>query len=230
MITVISLYDPVAGICKVLRFVDLNYDCEVVYTDNYLDTVAELVKYLDDADSLCGFNSTSFDIPFIQIQFKIDNDRVQKWVCKNYDILEICRRGFARTFNLNSCLALNGFNTGKIGSGMEAVHQAQRGDFKELELYCAEDARLTYELSNLPIIYCCENYKWRKAHGERTHDPKRVLMIHTDKLPALSFSYGPLPGYAMDIEIEEGLLKRKSLEMEVKSASVAKVKCEKIVE
>jgi hypothetical protein len=195
LITVISLYDPVAGISKVLRFVELNEACDVVYADNFHETVAELVKYLDHAESLISFNGTGFDIPFIQIQFKISNEKAQQWVMKNYDILEICRKGFGRTFNLNSCLALNRVGDGKTGSGLEAVHQAQRGDWDALCSYCLDDSRLTYELSMLPIICCCENYQWRKKHGDRTHDPARVLKIHTTNFPDLSFSYGPMPGF-----------------------------------
>jgi hypothetical protein len=195
LITVISLYDPVAGISKVLRFVELNEECDVVYADNFHETVAELVNYLDNAESLISFNGTGFDIPFIQIQFKIPNEQAQQWVMKNYDILEICRKGFSRTFNLNSCLALNSVGDGKTGSGLEAVHQAQRGDWDALCSYCLDDSRLTYELSMLPVIYCCENYNWRKSHGDRTHDPDRVLKIHTTNFPELTFSYGPIPAF-----------------------------------
>jgi hypothetical protein len=209
LITVISLYDPVAGISRVLRFVDLNEDADVVYHDGFLDTVAELVSYLDNAESLCSFNGISFDIPFIQIQFKIPNEKVQAWVLKTRDILETCRRGFGRTFNLNSCLALNGVGDGKTGSGLEAVLQAQRGDWKELESYCADDSRLTYELTMLPVIYCCENYKWRKSHNDRTHDPSNVLMIHTEKAPRMSFSYGPITNYT---NVEDMAGKRKDAE------------------
>jgi DNA polymerase elongation subunit (family B) len=195
-ITVISLYDPEAGISRVLRFVDLNEDCDVVYCDNYMETVAELVEYLDNAEILIGFNLVNFDIPFVQIQFNIPNEKVQQWVLKTRDVLEICRRGCARTFNLNSALALNKVGDGgKTGSGMEAVHQAQRGDWADLEAYCLSDAVLTYELTMLPVIMCCESYNWRKRNNERTHDPSRVLKIHTDKAPMLSFSYGPVPGY-----------------------------------
>ena len=195
LITVVSLYDPVAGIAKVLRFVDLNEEGDVVYNDDFNATVSELINYMDNADHLVSFNGVGFDLPFIQLQFKIPNEKIQAWAIKNYDILEICRKGFSRTFNLNSCLALNGVGDGKTGSGLEAVHQAQRGDWDALASYCLDDSRLTYELSMRPVIYCCESYQWRKAHGERTHDPARVLMIHTDKFPALSFSYGPMPGH-----------------------------------
>jgi hypothetical protein len=201
LITVISLYDPVAGIAKVLRFVDLNEDCEVVYVDHFDEVVAELVKHMDDAESLISFNGVAFDLPFIQLQFKIPNQKVQEWALKNFDILEICRKGFNRTFNLNSCLALNGVGDGKTGSGLEAVHQAQRGDWDALCSYCLDDSRLTYDLSMKPIIYCCENFKWRKSHGERTHDPTNVLMI-INTWPNFTFEYGPLPGYNADTKID----------------------------
>jgi DNA polymerase elongation subunit (family B) len=193
LITVISLYNPVAEISRVLRFVDLNEDCDVVYCDNYLETVAELVRFLDEAEHLCAFNGISFDIPFIQTQFKIPNATVHSWVLKTFDLLEICRRGYQRTFNLNSILALNAVGGGKTGSGLEAVNQAKRGQWEELELYCLDDSRLTYELSTLETIYCPEGYAWRKNHKDRTHDPARVLTIHTELFPTISFSYGPLP-------------------------------------
>ena len=204
LITVIALYDPVAKISRVLRFVDLNEDGDVVYCDNYLDTVAELVEELDKAEYLCAFNGISFDIPFIQIQFNIPNEKVQAWVIKCRDILETCRRGFQRTFNLNMALALNGVGSGKTGSGLEAVNQAKCGDFDALCSYCADDARLTYELSSLPVIYCPEGYKWRKSHAERTHDPDHVFMIHTTDFPKISFSYGKMPRNA-ETSLDTGL-------------------------
>jgi RNase_H superfamily len=210
LITVISLYDPEANIERVLRFVDLNYDGNVVYCDDYKTTVATFIEYLDNAESLCGFNTMSFDLPFVQIQFNIPNETVQRWVLKTYDILEICRRGFGRTINLNSCLALNGVGDGgKTGTGLEAVRQALSGEWEKLEQYCADDARLTYELSTLPVIYCPENYQWRKSHNDRTHDASRVLMIHTDKFPALSFKFGPMAGYNAG-KVEDDVLGKRA--------------------
>ena len=211
LITVIALYDPVANISRVLRFVDLNELAEVVYHDDFSKLVAEFIKYMDDAESLTGFNTMSFDIPFVQLQFGIPNETVQRWVLKTIDILEICRRGFQRTFNLNSCLALNGVGDGgKTGSGLEAVHQAKRGDWDDLEAYCLSDSVLTYELTMRPVVYCCEGYKWRKAHGERTHDPARILTINMKDAPMISFSYGPLPE---GVTSEAMAVKRKHIEM-----------------
>ena len=198
VVSVCSLYDPVANISRVLRFVDLNEDADVVYVDNVKELIAELVQYLDNAEYLISFNGVNFDAKFLQVQFKIPNDTIQRWTLKTYDVLEIVRRGFGRTFNLTSCLALNGVGDGKTGSGLEAVLQAQRGDWEALCAYCLDDSRLTYELTMRPIIYVPEGYQWRKAHGDRTHDPARVLTIDTTKFPALSFAYRAMPGYNAD--------------------------------
>jgi DNA polymerase elongation subunit (family B) len=192
LITVCSLYDQEAGISKVLRFVDLNEDGEVCYIDEYRDVVDELIKYMNEADTLCAFNSLNFDIPFLQIQFDIPNDIVQGWVLKTFDILEVCRRGFNRTFNLNLCLALNNVGDGKIGDGMKAVRDAEKGLWSDLETYCLSDSMLTYELSTLDTINCPEGYQWRKNHQDKSHDPQKVFKIDRSKFPKLSFRFEPL--------------------------------------
>lgn len=128
----------------------------------------------------------------MQTQFKIPNATVQAWVLKTFDVLEITRRGFGRTFNLNQLLQLNGWTQLKTGSGLEAVHQAQRGDWDALESYCISDSRLTWEISNRDIIFCPEGYQWRKAHSGRSHSPDRVFKIDRTNFPAVSFSFGPL--------------------------------------
>jgi hypothetical protein len=192
LITVCSLYDQEAGISKVLRFVDLNEDGEVCYIDEYRDVVDELIKYMNEADTLCAFNSLNFDIPFLQIQFDIPNDIVQGWVLKTFDILEVCRRGFNRTFNLNLCLALNNFNVAKSGDGLAAVNQAKRGEWVELSSYCLDDSLLTYQLSTLDTINCPEGYNWRKKNGDKSHNESCVIKIDRSKFPKLSFRFEPL--------------------------------------
>jgi hypothetical protein len=113
-------------------------------------------------------------------------------VLKTFDILEVCRRGFNRTFNLNLCLSLNNFNVAKSGSGIEAVNQAKRGEFDELAAYCLDDSLLTYQLSTLDTINCPEGYQWRKNHQDKSHDPQKVFKIDRSKFPKLSFRFEPL--------------------------------------
>ncbi|KAJ1471141.1 hypothetical protein T484DRAFT_1845246 [Baffinella frigidus] len=190
-ITVISLYNPDAGIKEVLRFVELR-DGKVAYKADYMDIVGKLVQRLDDAEYLCSYNGVSFDLPYIQTAFNIPNETVQRWVLKTYDILETCRRAFNRTFSLNMCLELNQIGSGKTGSGLEAVHQAERGDWDDLERYCLDDSILTHRVSSLAVVNCCENFYWRKVHDGATHIPTRVLQIYTKNFPALTFGYGPV--------------------------------------
>ena len=192
LITVISLYDPKAGISKVLRFVDLNEYGDVCYHDEFQERVDEFVKYLDEAETLTAFNGSSFDIPFVQLQFNIQNETIQRWVLKSFDVLDICRKAFNRTFSLNLALQLNIEGFQKSGSGLDAVIQAREGRFEELEAYCLDDSILTHKLSSLDTILCPEGYQYRKNHGDRSHDPKHVLKINRTNYPHLSFSFGPV--------------------------------------
>ena len=190
-ITVVSFFDP-DGVQDVIRFVELDSNKKLVYRSNKLELVAQLVQYLSEADFLCAFNGTNFDIPFIQLQFDIPTDVVQEWVLKTWDVLEACRRGFKRTFSLNLLLQLNiPGEGGKTGDGMLAVKQAQQGKWKELEDYCMSDSILTHQVSTLPIIKCPEAFQWRKAHGDKTHDPANVFKIYTNAFPRITFGSGP---------------------------------------
>ena len=134
LITVISLYDPKAGISKVLRFVELNEDADICYIDELQERIDEFVNTMDQAETLTAFNSQSFDLPFVQLQFKLPNEIVQRWVMKSFDVLDICRKAFKRTFSLNLALEMNIAGFKKSGTGMEAVWQARRAEWKELSL------------------------------------------------------------------------------------------------
>ena len=192
LITVISLYDPEKDIAKVLRFVDLNEDGDVCYHDEFNQRVVEFIKFMDEAETLNAFNSCSFDLAFCQIQFKISNAIIQRWVLKSFDVLDICRKAFNRTFSLNLALELNIAGFQKSGSGMEAVYQAREGRWDELEAYCLDDSILTHKLSSLNTILCPEGYQYRKNHGDRSFDPAHVLKIHRSEYPTISFSFGPV--------------------------------------
>jgi uncharacterized protein YprB with RNaseH-like and TPR domain len=192
LITVISLYDPKAGISKVLRFVELNEDADICYIDEFQERIDEFVEIMNKAQTLTAFNSGSFDLPFVQLQFKLPNEIVQGWVMKSFDVLDICRKAFNRTFSLNLALEMNIAGFQKSGSGMDAVIQAREGRWKELEDYCLDDSLLTHKLSSLDTILCPEGYQYRKNHGDRSHDPKHVLKINRTNYPHLSFSFGPV--------------------------------------
>jgi RNase_H superfamily len=198
LITVVSLYDPNAAppIDVVFRFTELDSKFNVVYRDSYMEHVTLLVKYLNEADKLCGFNSIAFDVPFIAKQFKIPSKTSENWKRKIFDVYAICSNlKQKRTFNLNLALELNGFSEVKTGDGLRAVTLAKEGKWKELEDYCRVDTRLTHALSSMPTICCPESYKWRQEHNGQTHDPSRVLQINT---ATQQVSYGPLPVFTTE--------------------------------
>ena len=56
LVTVISMYDADTGFAKVLRFVDMTEEGDIVYNDDFAERVAQFTKILDDAPSLCTFN------------------------------------------------------------------------------------------------------------------------------------------------------------------------------
>ena len=192
LITVISLYDPSTNTERVLRFVEYNTEEGCLrYKKGYRDLVVDLVNMLDKADHLCGFNAISFDIPFISYQFQIPSKTVTRWQEKTFDILQIARCHFKRTFSLTLLRTLNEVqSTGKTGNGLAAVELAEASKWVELEAYCLEDSRLIHQISSLAIINCPEGGNWRRKHAGRTHDRARLAQIDTSKFPDLSFSFG----------------------------------------
>ena len=193
LITVISLYDDITNIRRVLRFVVLDTDeGRIRYKDNYRDLVIELTEILDKAEHLCGFNAISFDIPFIACQFKIPYKTATNWKEKTFDILQIARCNFNRTFSLDLLFKMNPVSSGgKTSTGIQAIEMAKNGQWEKLEAYCLADSRLVHEISSLKIIKCPEGGNWRRKNGGRIHDPSRVAQIDTSKFPELSFLIGP---------------------------------------
>jgi DNA polymerase III alpha subunit (gram-positive type) len=157
-ITVTAIYDEEHELSRTFCFVELA-GTEVVYRKDYLEIAEEFMQFLDDDDMLCAFNGVGFDIPFIQMQFNVSAERVQRWVMKTLDIHQICKTVLApkRTFGLNHVLGVNGFDV-KTGDGLIAVKQAHAGLWDELQEYCMDDARLTYDVSCLNRILIPEGF------------------------------------------------------------------------
>jgi DNA polymerase III epsilon subunit-like protein len=180
-ITVTAIYDEEQGLVENFCFTELAGG-EVVYREDYLTIAEQFMHCLDTADMLCAFNGVGFDIPFIQLQFQVAADRVQRWVMKTLDIHQICKTVLApkRTFGLNHVLGVNGFEV-KTGDGLIAVKQAHAGKWKELQDYCMDDARLTYEVSRLNRILIPEGFAFRKANGgSPLHENKRLFLCRDD--------------------------------------------------
>jgi hypothetical protein len=176
-ITVASIYDLDTDTNLVFRFIELDPDHKgmVKYKEGVSDDIEEFLSRLDKAEMLCTFNGIGFDLPFLQAQFKVSNERMTSYVLKTFDIFEYSRRVFNRTFGLNLLLELNGFEV-KSGNGMQAVIYAQEGKWEELESYCADDSRLTWEVSQMTRLLIPEGFAYRKRTGNHFDKSKALVM------------------------------------------------------
>lgn len=112
----------------------------------------DLAHHLDRADRITCFNGTRFDIPFLQERLGFPPQRVGAWVMKMFDVYDIARGVLRHSFKLDTVLALNGIAT-KSASGADAVRwAADPARWGDLESYCLQDTRLTFELSQMPCI------------------------------------------------------------------------------
>jgi DNA polymerase III epsilon subunit-like protein len=200
LVTVAACYSPDKQ--TVYQFAELGASGNVVKIHDFNQKRHDFLKELDDAPILAAFNGISFDIPFITTALDIAPDRVMKWVLKSIDIFESCKRACTgRTFGLNLLLGLNGFSV-KTGSGAEAVVQAKAGEWEKLAKYCAEDARLTYEISILPRIAIPEGFQWRKKHCQRDHDPANMLFMTVGLDHQINFEVGALDTGTPETQVE----------------------------
>jgi hypothetical protein len=142
-ITVVCLYGHNAAEGVVFNF---------LYEEKFEEQKAELLRRLDEAPRLTGFNSFRFDAPFLQSYFNIDAARVQQWILKTFDVWEVCKTLIGQTFKMELLLNVNRF-TSKSGSGLQAVMWAKNPEtWPLLESYCLDDARLTWLVGTAAVI------------------------------------------------------------------------------
>eukprot|EP00960_Hanusia_phi_P001842 52657-Hanusia_phi.AAC.9 len=102
-ITVAAVYDPALGVRHCYNFARHKED-----PVRYREEVEAFLGALDEADLLCAFNGVKFDIPFIQVRFEVDAERVARWVAKTVDIFYRWKVLRDHTFSLDSLLIANG--------------------------------------------------------------------------------------------------------------------------
>ncbi|KAJ1467084.1 hypothetical protein T484DRAFT_1756150 [Baffinella frigidus] len=203
LVTVAACYTPEKQ--TVYLFAESDSAGNVVKIHDFDEKREAFLNELDDAPILAAFNGTGFDIPFIATAFQVEPDRVMRWMIKSFDIFEAAKRAAGRTFSLNTLIGLNGFKTAKTGSGADAVLQAKAGKWAELASYCAEDARLTYEISIRKRLALPEGFAWRKKHNDRDHDPDNILFMVVGPKYEISFEKGTLHApKAVDDNTTEG--------------------------
>jgi len=110
----------------------------------------ELVKELERADKVIGFNILRFDYEVLSAYMPNIHELLDG---KSFDIFTDLesRLGFRVSLE-NICLATLG--KGKIGSGRDAVEWFRQGQIEKVVQYCQKDVELTREI-----------YRYGQEHG-----------------------------------------------------------------
>ena len=119
-----------------------------------------LLKLLDEAPVLAGFNAVCFDLPFIGRSLRVKQQRVDAWVAKCVDPFLGMRSTAGRTCKLQRLLDLNALGS-KTGSGSDAIGLALDGRKEELLEYCMNDVLLTHRLCMLDEVRLSETQSMR---------------------------------------------------------------------
>jgi len=111
---------------------------------------SELVKELERADKVIGFNSVRFDYEVLSAYVPNVHDLLDG---KSFDILDdIYRRLGFRVSLDNICSAT--LNKGKSGNPEDAIRWYRQGEIDKVVSYCQTDVELTREL-----------YRFGQEHG-----------------------------------------------------------------
>jgi DEAD/DEAH box helicase domain-containing protein len=121
----------------------------VVYEE---DGIEDLLKYLDRADLVIGFNNKKFDYSVLGAYTNRDLAKLS-----TFDILEDIFKRLGFRLGLDH-LAKETLGRGKTAHGLQAVDWFHRGEMKKLTEYCRQDVAVTrdlfhYGLKNGHLIY-----------------------------------------------------------------------------
>ena len=120
-----------------------------------------IVETLGAASQIWTYNGAQFDLPVLARCLGVDLETHGAWQRKLVDPLHGARAllGTRACAKLSVVLELNGLES-KSASGAEAVVMAREGRWRELEDYCMQDTRLTYELIAQPCILWPGGLRW----------------------------------------------------------------------
>ncbi len=111
--------------------------------------LGEFLKLLRETELLIGFNSKSFDNAVLQPYYQdFDLSKIP-----HLDILEEIYKSLGHRLKLDS-VAQSTLYEGKSGSGLDAIHYYNMGDWASLAKYCLQDVRVTKEV-----------YEYGRNHG-----------------------------------------------------------------
>jgi hypothetical protein len=115
--------------------------------------IPHLEQRLSQASRIIGFNIRRFDFPVLQPYLK----HIHLGQVLFLDLFDELEKALGHRISLQS-VATATLNTGKSGSGLDAIHYYRSGEMEKLKKYCLDDVRLTKELYEYGKKFGCLSY------------------------------------------------------------------------
>lgn len=114
--------------------------------------VSDLIRQLEDASYIIGYNIRGFDLKVLQAYYLGD-----VFHFTNFDILDDIKSKIGRRLALNDVITAT-LGKHKTGHGLMAIDLYKEGRLNELKQYCMDDVSLTKELFQYGIDHGEINY------------------------------------------------------------------------
>ena len=126
---------------KMLVSVAVLYDYEAGTYRTFTEAeVAELVRQLESADLVVGFNIRSFDYEVLRAYTDMDFSKV-----RTLDILEVVHGVLKHRLSLDHLVRVT-LGEKKLADGLQAVEWFRNGEMARLAEYCTHDVAVTLRL------------------------------------------------------------------------------------
>ncbi len=138
-----NTFDDVGGYFP--EKLDVSVVCAYFYGDDSWrsykhDQMQELLKDLESADCLIGYNSVGFDVPVLNKYYPGDLLKIPQ-----LDMLEQIRLSLGYRIKLDDVAAAT-LGTKKSAHGLQAVAWWKEGKVQEIIDYCMQDVKVTKEV------------------------------------------------------------------------------------
>jgi hypothetical protein len=156
-----------------------------VFTEQQLQ---RLIPYFQKAKLIIGFNIKRFDYPVLQAYLDFDLNNLN-----TLDIFEEVHNRLGFRLGLDS-LARATLNTGKTGSGLDALKYFRNGEIDKLKSYCEHDVLITRDI-----------YEYGQDHGHLLY--YRGLSL--ERIPVSWSTH-----QAIDVILKEAFTQHRTLKIE----------------
>ncbi|MFZ3020076.1 MAG: ribonuclease H-like domain-containing protein [Minisyncoccia bacterium] len=119
----------------------------------------DLWPYIENADSLIGYNSDHFDIPLLNKYYPGDLTKI-----KSIDLMKTIQKTLGRRIKLQDVASAT-LGVSKGGHGLDAITWWKNGEIDKIVEYCLKDVSITRDLYN----YMKENKKVLIPDGSSTY-------------------------------------------------------------